>query len=81
MRRPGRCRPCERVHGFVSVNVMIRTWSVITMCCPVGLREQACLLQGSYGVLMVDARDARHVLRGNLNFANDRAFEERIAGG
>jgi hypothetical protein len=39
------------------------------------------MIQGPNGVLMVDARNARHVLRGDLDFADDGAFEEGIAGG
>ena len=41
---------------------------------------KAGFLRGPGGVLMVDARNARHVLRGDFDFANDGSFEEGIAG-
>ena len=42
---------------------------------------KAGFLQGPDGVSMVDARNARHVLRGDLDFADDGSFEQHIAGG
>src|SRR2546426_8866678 len=41
---------------------------------------KARLLQSAYSVLMVDARYSRHVLWGDLNFADDRALKKLIAG-
>ena len=71
----------ERVHRVVSGNGddpdIVGHHDVLAL----SNDSKACLLQGSDGVLMVDARNARHVLRGDLNFANDRAFKERVAGG
>jgi hypothetical protein len=42
---------------------------------------KAGFLKGPDGVLMVDARNARPVLRGDLDFANDGPFEKGITGG
>ena len=39
------------------------------------------LLQSPDGVLMVDTRNARHVLRGDLHFADDRSLQKLIADG
>ena len=39
------------------------------------------LLQSPDGVLMVDTRNARHVLRGDLHFADDRSLQKVIADG
>ena len=42
---------------------------------------KAHFLQSSDGVLMVDTRDARHVLRSDLHFADDRSLQKVIADG
>ena len=42
---------------------------------------KARFLQSSDGVLVVDTRDARHVLRGDLHFADDRSLQKVIADG
>ena len=40
---------------------------------------KACLLQPTYGVLMVDARDSGHALPNDLNLTNHRTLKKLIA--
>ena len=42
---------------------------------------KARFLQSPDGVLMVDTRNARHVLRSDLDFADDRTLQKVIADG